>query len=109
MVRLSVVASSRDVAPDFPFSYREQFKYRWTENYLLSSLLSLLGSLSRFRAFLESFRVEPRPKMCAFAVAMEGFPDCPPPCVLQGSSQVQTKFQLLDKASRLTCQQRTGH
>ena len=60
MVRLSVVASSPDVAPDFPFSYRGQFKYRWTQNYLLSSLLSLLGFGSALLLWPSALRPPPR-------------------------------------------------
>lgn len=40
-VRVSVIAGSQDDAADFPFSYREAFKYRWTRNFLLSSLVEL--------------------------------------------------------------------
>jgi len=58
MVRLSVVASSPDVAPDFPFSYRGQFKYRWTQNYLLSSLLSLQPGENTFRLAGQSIKID---------------------------------------------------
>lgn len=40
-VRISVVAPSLEEFPDFNFSYRQQFRYRWTDNYLHSSLVDL--------------------------------------------------------------------
>jgi len=40
-VRVSVIAGRQDDAADFPFAYREAFKYRWTKNYLLSSVMEL--------------------------------------------------------------------
>ena len=40
-VRVSVIAGQEEAAAmDFPFAYREAFKYRWTKNYLLSSLMT---------------------------------------------------------------------
>ncbi|CAJ1440540.1 unnamed protein product [Effrenium voratum] len=40
-VRVSVVADDKQHAADFPFQYREQFKFRWTDNFLLSSVIEL--------------------------------------------------------------------
>ncbi|CAK9032194.1 Desumoylating isopeptidase 1 [Durusdinium trenchii] len=40
-VRVSMIAQSHEDAADFPFEYREAFQYRWTENVLLSSVLTL--------------------------------------------------------------------
>lgn len=45
MVRVSVIASSQDDAADFPFAYREAFRYRWTKHFLLSSVMELPGEV----------------------------------------------------------------
>ncbi|CAJ1385044.1 unnamed protein product [Effrenium voratum] len=39
--RVSVVAPKLLSFPDFNFTYRKQFRYRWTDNYLHSSLIDL--------------------------------------------------------------------
>ena len=63
-VRVSVIAGSQDDAADFPFSYREAFKYRWTRNYLLSSLVECPGDFQTSLFF-------PNPKKLDFEI----FPD----------------------------------
>lgn len=40
---MSVVADDKQHAADFPFQYREQFKFRWTDNFLLSSVIESLS------------------------------------------------------------------
>lgn len=40
-VRVSLISDKLEEFTDFNFTYRSQFKYRWTENFLHSSLLEL--------------------------------------------------------------------
>ena len=63
-VRVSVIAGSQDDAADFPFSYREAFKYRWTRNFLLSSLVECPGDVqASFYSFLPKSQATKRHKI----------------------------------------------
>jgi len=47
-VRVSVIANQLLDAPDFNFTYKQQFKHRWTENFLHSKLIDLAPGTSTF-------------------------------------------------------------
>ena len=121
-MRLSIVASSPETALDFPFSYREQFKYRWTEHHLLSTLLSLpdhvLNILSWLSSSISFFPVTQKthtlrawqnyvsPAMCPSEVQQNSYFSLVQHGIILGCSLVRTQSPSLGRASKSICLQR---